>query len=312
MNYPYSNGIVKSLENKLINREKIMRLTKVSKDDFVKALLEMDYGSSNCLTFEEVIYEEMSKIKKTIDSITPNKDYSDLFYLDQDCLNVKILYKHLLFGINYDNILSNLGSFSIEQIKKIILDKDYSELTKKEIKLFKDLDNLVKGLSSKDLSIMVDKMFYEYAVDLVKGNTILLTYYKALIDITNLLTLIRCKLLNWNQDEFKKMIISNGTIISSKLEQLYLVDENTFLKEIKGFYQEKLTKIFKKYFVNRSVSNLESDLNQFVLEIVKENSNDAFNIGPLLYYYLAKKSEINNIRLVYANPKIAVNELLWY
>lgn len=313
MNYPYTSGIVKSLENKLLTREKLFKLKKVDRNDFVKSLKELDFGFNEDETLEELIHSETKKIKDLIDELSPNKKLTDLFYLTQDDLNTKILCKSLKFGISYEGILSDLGSLDAEKIIKIIFENDYSELKKSEEKLYKSINELVKkDISSKDLSIEIDKMFYEYAIKSCSSNNILLKYYKTLIDKANITMFIRCRLLGWSKEQFSLMVIAKGNISSEDLTSMYDLDNDALVEKIKSYYNEKVSGILKTYFINNDFSKLENSLDELLIEVVKEFRDDALNIGPLLYYYVSKLSEIKNIRLIYSNKEVQLNDLLLY
>ena len=96
MNYPYTSGIVKSLENKLLSREKLIKIKRTNADEFVKSLKELDYGNPNATNLEELIRYEMKKVKDLIEELSPDSKLTNLFFLEQDDLNIKLLYKKLL------------------------------------------------------------------------------------------------------------------------------------------------------------------------------------------------------------------------
>lgn len=313
MNYPYTSGIVKSLENKLLTRDKLFKLKKVDRNDFVKSLKELDFGSNEDETLEELIHSETKKIKVLVDELSPNKKLTDLFYLTQDDLNTKILCKSIKFGTSYDGILSDLGSLEAEKIIKIIFENDYSSLKKSEEKLYKSINELVKkDISSKELSIEIDKMFYKYAIKSCSSNTILLKYYKTLIDKANITMFIRCQLLGWSKEQFSSMVIAKGSISSEDLIKMYDLENDAFIEKLRSYYNERLSEILKTYFINKDFSKLENSLDELLIEVVKEFRDDALNIGPLLYYYVSKMSEIKNIRLIYSNKEVQLNDLLLY
>ncbi len=313
MNYPYTSGIVKSLENKLLSREKLIKIKRTNADEFVKSLKELDYGNPNATNLEELIRYEMKKVKDLIEELSPDSKLTNLFFLEQDDLNIKLLYKKLLFGVSSDSLLTDLGSIKEKKIKKIILGNDLSDLSKQEEKLFKELSQFPKeSISSKDLSIWIDKKVYEYALLCCHSNSILLKYYKQKIDNSNIMMMIRNKILNWSKEQFLSMIISKGNISKEVFEKIYELDDEKLLKEIADSCDEKVVKVLKKYFANKEFYKLENDLEQLLIEKISETKNDALNIGPLLYYYVAKNSEIKNIRMLYSNANVQINDLLAY
>ena len=75
-----------------MKRNKLLVLSKYDKSEFVKVLLAMNYGGTGN-TVEELISAENKKVRELINSITPNIDDTNLFYIVNDAQNIKILYK---------------------------------------------------------------------------------------------------------------------------------------------------------------------------------------------------------------------------
>ena len=56
-------------------------------------------------------------------------------------------------------------------------------------------------------------------------------------------------------------------------------------------------------------------LDKLMLEEIKRFKYDAFDIGPVIYYYLLKVAEAKNIRMIYAqagNEQVDMSQLLEY
>ena len=46
--------------------------------------------------------------------------------------------------------------------------------------------------------------------------------------------------------------------------------------------------------------------------MMKVYRDDAFDIGPMIYYYLLKQAEAKNIRLIYGTTELGLGELIDY
>ena len=186
--------------------------------------------------------------------------------------------------------------------------KEYLDTDYIYIPYDKDYELKIKNHELVNLNSVIltnkDKKVYEYELLCCHSNTILLKYYKQKIDNSNIMMMIRNKILNWNKEQFLSMVISKGNISKEVFEKL--------LKEIADSCDEKVVKALKKYFANKEFYKLENDLEQLLIEKISETKNDALNIGPLLYYYVAKNSEIKNIRMLYSNANVQINDLLAY
>ena len=71
-------------------------------------------------------------------------------------------------------------------------------------------------------------------------------------------------------------------------------------------------KALKTYFEKPELNQIERLFDLLVLELMKEERNESFSIGPIIYYYLQKISEAKNIRMIYASTYFNPSDLLDY
>lgn len=304
MDYPYVNGMIKALENKILDRNKLFVLNKYEKHDFVRILKSMNYGE-NGNTIEELIDEELKSFRDLIKEVAPKTTDIDLFYLSFDALNVKVLMKMKNYQYDGTNALNTFSSVEINALKKAILDDDFSLLSKEEKKLI----TLVKEStfdSPKNLCANVDNLIYQYALNKTNDN-ILKKYIKLKIDFTNLISITRARLLNMSIDDYFKMFIENGLIKKDIFTTLLTLEKSEWAKILEPFYDGKLTKLLLK---DLNISDYQLEYDRLTLEVMSEYKNDAFTIGPVIYYYLMKLSEAQNIRILYALDNARIDDLI--
>ncbi len=306
MNYPYANGTIKALEEKVLDRNKLFVLNKYEKNEFVKVLLAMNYGESG-ETIEELINNEHQKTKDLINSITPKKEDTDLFYLVNDAQNIKILYKIKKYNIDKKDLLTNSGSMNSENLSEAILDNNFDNVSKNVKKLIEKLNKVVETIdSAKLLSATIDNTIYGYALK-TTSNNILKQYLTTKIDLTNVMSMYRAQNLNWSFDEYRQMFLSHGTIKIEVFESIYSKDKSLQIKALEPYYNEKISKLLQKI---SSVDECQIEFERLTLEIMSEHKNDPFNIGPMIYYYLLKEAEAQNIRILYSLKKVDIKNLI--
>lgn len=317
-NYPYANGTIKSIENAILDRNKLFKLATLDKKLFVKTLTEMDYGT-DATDLESMISSELMKVKELIVSLTPSPDNTFLLFITNDAQNIKVLYKTKYFGdhgLDYSRLLVNTGSIDCEALEKAILLDDMSMLSKSETKLITEIANQVKDLdNARLLSATIDNTIFQVALKKAKGSKCFVTYFKSLIDFTNVITLIRSRNLGWEENKFKEMFINGGTIKETVFLESYHLKRDqkgieTLLRNFREYYQENITKILKDYFDKNNLNRLETQMDGLLIKIMAEYKNDAFDVGPMLYYYLEKNAEAKNIRTLYASQNIELSDLL--
>jgi vacuolar-type H+-ATPase subunit C/Vma6 len=316
MSYPYANGIIKAKENLIFDKSKFSKLIKTEKNDFLKTLVDLGYGNGvNFDGLEDLINHELEDTKKLLDEISPERKYTDLFFLANDALNIKFLYKRKIFGVNHLDIFVSTGTITKDDLHKAILESDLSSLSRDNAKLLNKVNDRVKDLSNPRLiSANIDNCVFEYIFEKLKYtfNNTLKTYFQAFIDFANVITMIRCKRLNWNYDQFLEMFLDFGKISENDFKAAYLLQSDEVLGCFKEYYLEKVSKGLKIYLEKKDINFLERYFDSLIINLMKEYQNDAFEIGPIICYYLKKQAEANNIRIIYASNEIDLNDLIEY
>lgn len=311
MNYPYASGNISALESKILDANKLFVLNKYDKSEFVKVLLSMNYGD-NGSTIEELISNEMNKVKKLLDELTPSVRDTDLFYLVNDAQNIKILYKIKKFNLDKFDLLLNNGSIDIDLLKRAIIDNDYTGLNNIKKGLFIILEKKLEEVTNpKILSFIIDREIYLYALK-EANSKILETYIKCKIDLTNIISMIRSRNLNWSKEYFFETFIDSKTMDKDLFDRLYNESYEVICKEFEPFYEEKVSRIMRNNLTKGNFNKIDIDFERLSLEIVKPLSDDMFTVGPMFYYYLLKKAEAQNIRTLYSgkNKDIEIKDLI--
>ena len=306
MDYPFANGTIKALENKIQDRNKLYVLSKYDKSEFVKVLLAMNYGVTG-ETVEELIHSESKKVKELIDSITPNKEDTDLFYVVNDAQNIKILYKILKFNLNKYELLQSDFGISCDILKDAIIDGDFKSLNKAQAGLIKELNKILENVDNpKILSSIIDNEIYKYAIKKTK-NQILKKYLTTKIDITNVISMIRAHNLNWKMKQYFEMFVEGGNISKQVFEDIYNETKEKQIKKLSEYYNEQISKVLSN---TTDFSQIEISFDRLILDVMSEYRHDPFNIGPMIYYYLLKEAEAQNIRILYSTNKVDIKDLI--
>jgi vacuolar-type H+-ATPase subunit C/Vma6 len=304
MAYTYLVGVIRSIEDKLLTKVQIEKLSKTSRHGFLKTLRGFGYGAKDIgKTLEEILNDEMSGLKALFDENTPNEKETNLLFLPLDALLIKYWYKQKLFG---DISASGLDVPSILKssvVKKAILEANYEELPKEFIPLFVELNKtLTVSINPRSLSNIIDQAIYGFmfkSINLLTSSG-LVTYLKQKVDFTNIMSLLRGRALKWTIEDTNGVLIKGGSIPLLTLMESFKKTGESFVLTFKPFYNELLLSPLKLFQKTRDWSALEKSLDMIILEEVKTHAFDSFEIGPVLYYFLLKKEEIVSIRNAYS------------
>lgn len=306
MNYPYANGIISVIENKVLDRNKLYVLSKYEKKEFIKVLLAMNYGGSG-ETLEDLIASENNRVKDLLKEISPKKEDTNLFYLVNDAQNIKILYKIKVYNLDKYDLLSENGTMDLEILSQAIIDNNFTNAPKRLKELVTKINShLTDDINPKNLSSLIDNSIYSYAIK-ATNNHILKKYLTYRIDFNNVISMLRSKNLNWNKSEYFKMFLDKGSISKNVLENVYEASKEELIKCLEVFYDGKISKVLKKI---TSLDECQLEFERLMLELMKEYKNEPLNIGPVIYYYLLKQAEAQNIRILYSLDKVDIKDLL--
>lgn len=296
------------LETKLIDKAKIERMIEApSANEVLRILNETEYSnvSSNVKRaedYEEILSAELKRVYDLVYEISPIKDVVKIMSLKYDYHNIKVLLKGKVLNKDLSSMLINLGSLDLQEIKRKIDGDSFKSLS----------GNLGKGISealkvfeeTKDpqkIDIILDKYMYKELVDLKKS----LNYkfidnlVKAMIDSTNIRTLLRVKKQNKNRDFAKEVIVDGGDIDSSKLISLISeTPENIMNKLQSTIYSSLVKEGLEGYIESDSASLLEKLSDNYIMDLMKGSKLVTFGPEKILSYIYAKETEIKVIRII--------------
>ena len=317
--YPYVNAILRSIENKIFDKSKWQKLAKTDKPLFFKTLAELGYGKSDSASYvEELIDQELLSVKAMIDELTPQKHHTDLFFFQSDAINIRYFFKQKFFGITHFDVYVPLGTISKETLKKAILAGEYSGLEKPLRKLIPTIEKNVQGITNpRVFSTVIDQTIFDYIFDQFNLLTspALKTYFQTYIDSANLLTFLRSRELKWDQNTCKEMLLTHGGIELSRFLESYSLPLEKLSKLWETEYNGQISRIIKAYNEHQNLDMTHNALDKLMLEEIRRFKYDAFDIGPVIYYYLLKVAEAKNIRMIYAqagNEQVDMSQMLEY
>lgn len=308
--YPYACGAIKSKENKLLSRNKIIRLSKLDEADFFKALSDAGFDVSSG-SFSEILLKEELKIKEILFVDTPDADLTNLFFLSNDAEHIKTIYKAKLYDLTLNTLASN-GGFDNEELINLII----NNIPSSNNHLNKVIENINKRIdentSARLLSKIIDTEVLNYALMIAKKKSnVLKEYLVNKIDFINIILIFRIKNLNWSLEDYFDMFIDGGKIKKDFFKEVFN-NFDKYLDLFKSLDDEVILKIISKYESTLDLSKLEFDFEQLLINKMSLYKNDSFGLGPIIYYYLAYNASLKNIRVVYTSKEVDISNLLDY
>jgi len=296
------------LETRLLDKSKVERMIEASSaSEVLRILNETEYSNVSATVkrpedYEEILAAELKRVYDLVYEISPIKDVVKIMSLKYDYHNAKVLLKEKLLGKDLSSMLIKLGNLDLIEIKRKI---DSDNLRSLNGTLGKGIQEAMKAFEeTKDpqkIDIIIDKYMYKELVELNKA----LNYkfidnlVKAMIDSTNIRTLLRIKKQNKGRDFAQEVIVNGGAIDSNKLISLLNESPENIMSKLQStIYSDLIKEGFEGYIATESASLLEKLSDNYIMELMKNSKLVTFGPEKLLSYIYAKETEIKVIRII--------------
>lgn len=296
------------LEKRLLDRTKIERMIEaVSADEVLRILNETEY--SNVLVnikrpedYEEMLSLELNRVYDLVYELSPIKELVKVFSLKYDYHNIKVLLKERVLQKDLSSMLINLGDLDLKEIKNKINGDSYKILSGnlgKGIKEALEVFNQTKD--PQKIDIIIDKYMFKELLEINKS----LNYkfidnlVKAVIDSTNIRTLLRIKKQNKKREFAEEVIYEGGAIEKNKLIALMNETPENIMNKLKTtIYSDLIMEGFEGYIKTNSASLLEKLSDNYIMELMKKSKLVTFGPEKILSYIYAKETEIKIVRII--------------
>ena len=296
------------LETRLLDKTKIDRMIdSASAEDALKVLQESEYANvmsnvKRAEDYEEILSTELKRIYSEVYSKSPSKPLVDVKSIKYDYINVKVILKGIFLKKDFSDILIPVGKYDAKKLKVIIENNTLVDLNPI---MRASVEEAMEDFSAKNdpqrIDIILDKAMFEEMKAIAKELDDKFTdeYVKAMIDLTNIKTLLRVKKQNKGREFLLSVIISGGNIDKETLLAL-LTDstENIPGKLSYTNYVEVLKNGVESYIKSGSAGYLEKLIDNYIMEKMKSAKMISFGGEPLLAYIYAKETEIKVIRII--------------
>lgn len=295
-------------ETKLLDKSKIDRMIDSnSANEALKVLQETEYSNimsdvKSAENYEIILSEELKRVFRLMYDISPVKSLVDLMSIKYDYQNIKVILKGMFLKEDLSYLLISVGTIEASKLSSLIENKDLRDLAPLMRQSIEEA--MASFESTKDpqiVDIILDKYMFKALMQIKNEvkDAFVDKYVVALIDSTNLKTLLRVKKQNKDREFFASVIIEGGSIEKDKLlGMLNDAVENIYTKLSYTNYAEFIKSGIEHYTKTGSVSLLEKLVDNFIMDMMKNAKIIPFGVEPLLAYMYAKETEIKIIRII--------------
>ena len=309
--YEYAVGRISQLSTKMLDAAKLRRIYEAgSFQEALALLLETGYGgnlSPEQLATEEIDYvirEQLQISRRIVWEVTPAPELTSLFLLEVDGHNLKTLLKARLLGVEAPDVLIDGGSFPLEQLKECVAASNYESLPK----VYRDTLNRIeaevsRGVDPLKLSAEIDGAMFRHIKNVLDDrhdHSFVRDYFSLQADFQNARSVVRARLLNWDVDKLRLMLLEGGEIdFNVFLEGMDTPMEQLGAKFNRGKNGKLISQSVEEYVTTGDASVLKRKMETALMHVLRSVKWDMFSLGPIIGYLMGREAEAKALRVIF-------------
>lgn len=301
-NFAYAVGRIRALETKLLDANQLTRIAEASDlADALSKLGETEYapflaGLKQSTDFETVLNQELLRVARLVTELSGNAPEFQILRQRYDVQNLKVLLKKTT--VQPDE-LSYIGMWPPEWLIEKAADRDWSGLPSLlHQAIEKAQQKLETSADGQEIDRILDSAWFTLGYQTLKTgiSQLFFQWWLALIDLTNLRTFIRLRLIGMQLSDFSKFWIDQGTLPLESFNELWdQPDEKVALWLDNTRYDKLLSGGVETI---ASLSKLEREFDDYLIDLFYPAKMISLGIEPLIGYWLAKEYEVKNLRII--------------
>lgn len=290
----FSNGVIKSLEKELLNRAALSRIIdEPSYSSALKSVKEQGFGRNVQTDNVDILAEaETAALDDFVREFSPSKEYSAYSLKKIDYFNAeKYLRSKHIRGYGYEEKRTGL----IENIAEKI-DKKDEKLPRELLTAYEKCEKSFESGTATGVEISTEflRAYYSDVLKIVKNKT-LKGFLKREIDCKNLSAALR----SGSGEEAKKQFIEGGELAESDITFIADADAEAILKKYAFTeFSDMLKTATSEKAEGKPLSAFEAYADGYALYEMKKVKYETEGATPFILYYLYKKAEIGNVKLI--------------
>lgn len=299
-NFAYAVGRIRSLETRLLDRNQLERISETeSLNEALAKLGETEYASGlaglkRSSQFETGLNQELIRVAALITELSGNAPEFQVFRQRYDWQNLKVVLKK---PEAVPEELTRLGVWSPERLIGALEEK--RELP---ILFVQAADEARAAFQTSGDGQEIDRIVDRYAFEsgyqqLQRGiSPLLFQWWIALIDLTNLRTMIRLRLIGMTTQFLERFWIDGGTLSLDDFKELMDQPDEKVAQWLGNTRYAKL--LAEGVQTLTALSKLEREFDNFLIDLIAPAKMISLGIEPLVGYWLAKEHEVKILRII--------------
>lgn len=266
-------------------------------DDAVRILGDKGWDTEN-EDISEMLLKEEKKNWNLICECLPAEHLLDCLIIENDFHNLKTAIKTAFTREKSESYFLFPCVFDPQKIKQAVDKKDFQSLPEvMRESAAKAYDILARVGSGQMADVIIDKQAMNVMLEMAGESDSLLLKNAVYMDVAaaNIKIALRCVKTGKSMDFMKKSMVDSCPIIDIEtLQKISFDGEDAMTSYLEGITEFSQAAVFLK----ESSTLFEKCLDDSIMEKVKEAKYTAFGVEPVFAYFIARKTEIKNVRII--------------
>lgn len=297
--YPFAVASVRSMENKLLTKQKLMQMAEAKDaEEALRILSETDYGKTeidDIHEFEKMIQNHLEAEYQAVGKLIASETFMDIFRFKNDYHNVKVLIKEEISKVSGKKYLIQGGSIPVDILQKNFRERNYMELPNIEADAVQEaIEMYAKTKNARFIDSILDKACFQVMSDAAEklGNEYVSKYVRKLADVTNLKTLLRIWQLKRSDEELEESIVPGGELPAELL--IKALKNDNVIQMLKDTSYVSLCETY----MDQGFTVFEKACDDYLMECIKDAKYKTLTPEPVAAYILAKETEAKCVRII--------------
>ncbi len=304
----YSNAIVKTFENKLLNPDRVRRMLDADNlTDAVRVLYECGYNESMITQspddIDAILSDELVKTVMFFKKMCADANLVKVVMRRYDYHNLKVYLKEKYGAADPADSVYPFGEMGPDKIRQVVKEETYNDFPP----VMGDAVRLLKKIfaagepSGKLIDVTIDVAMYnetsQYAKKIKNGH--IRQYYSCEADLRNVCTAARMKMHGFSKEAMAVQLVAGGNLDSDKLYRMFdgTPDTAPYIFITTGYYNliKELSQIMSE---KKPLSDFETKADDFLFSLSRIDKDNYFDSNPLFCWFIEKIAEIKAVKLI--------------
>lgn len=308
LDFLYASARIKVLETKLLGRTAIERILDADgPEETLKLLGDTDYGNDiaemeNIYDFEKVLVNSMARTIRTLKESFEEHEIIRFFTVKNDYHNLKVIVKGSILGIEVKEYFSPLGEVSPEEMLKYAEGDNTASIPDSLKEAFtKAMEAYESSQDPQQVDLVLDRaLFKEMAaiVDKLKDD-FLKEYFIAMVDLTNIKTMVRLKKMDAEGKTLENALLPGGSIEVEFFKEYFTRTSSDLIDALSYTpYQGVVEAGLNWWEENGGPSGFEKLIDNYLIGLARKGLYKSFGSETVIGYLAARENEMKILRII--------------